>query len=207
MVNSFREKYRPARNTQHMLSPAQLHEALEAARRSRPEGFLAIVRAYGPSLRAFLGSQMFHLDDVDDVAQETFIAAHRSLHTFRRDQDFGAWLRGIARNKLLRYFEQSKRRATQLETFRREASGLLEGELEQAAAGTRTEQFQAMLDCIAKLPDRLRHVVRSLMDGGKAPALAGSLGISTGAVYQLQYRALGLLRECVNKETTEAAHG
>ena len=191
-------------NTRQMLDSSQLNETLDAALRTSPDAFLTIVRAYGPSLRAFLGSQMFHLDDVDDIAQETFIAAYRSLNTFRRDQDFGAWLRGIARNKLLRYFEQTSRRSAKMETFRREAAALLDGELEEAASGARTEQFQAMLSCIAKLPERMRHVVRSLLDGSKSAALAEELGTTTGAVYQLQYRALGILRECI---TQEVAHG
>jgi len=187
-----------------MLDPSKLNDALAAALRAQPDGFLAIVRAYGPGLRVFLGSQMFHLDDVDDVAQETFIAAYRSLNTFRRSEDFGAWLRGIARNKLRRYFEQTSRRSAQLETFRREAAALLDRELEDAASQTRSEQLQAMLGCIARLPERMRHVVRSLLDGTKAPALAEELETTTGAIYQLQYRALGILRECITKEV---AHG
>ena len=187
-----------------MLPPSQLNETLDAALRAHPDAFLGIVRAYGPSLRAFLSSQMFHLDDVDDVAQETFISAYRSLNTFRRDQDFGAWLRGIARNKLLRYFEQTSRRSAQIETFRRDAAALLDGEFEEAASQTRSEQLQAMLGCIARLPERLRHVVRSQLDGSKSTALAEELHTTAGAIYQLQYRALKLLRECVQQTI---AHG
>lgn len=184
-----------------MLDAQQLESALDHVLRGQPDAFLAIVRAYGPGLRAYLGSQLFHMDEVDDLAQETFIAAYRSLHAFRRGEDFGAWLRGIARNKLLRFFEQTRRRATQLESFRREAAELLHDDLEAAAATTRTEQLQAMLACVSKLPERIRHVVRSLLDGSKAPALAGELQTSTGAIYQLQYRALAMLRECMTKET------
>jgi RNA polymerase sigma-70 factor (ECF subfamily) len=188
-----------------MLSPSQLQETIEAALRANPDAFLALVRAYGSMLRAFLGSQMFHLDDVDDVAQETFIAAYRSLNKFRPGEEFGAWLRGIARNKLLRYFEQTSRHSARLERFRREAATLMESELEDAAGATRSEQLQAMLTCIGKLPDRMRHVVRSLLDGAKSAVLAEELGTSTGAVYQLQYRALGILRECITKEVTHGA--
>jgi RNA polymerase sigma-70 factor (ECF subfamily) len=187
-----------------MRDSTQPNETLDAALCGQPDAFLAIVRAHGPSLRAFLSSQMFHLDDVDDVAQETFIAAYRSLNTFRRDQDFGAWLRGIARHKLLRYFEQTSRRSTQMETFRRDVAVLLQNELEESAAETRSEQLQAMLTCIGSLPERIRHVVRSLLDGSKAASLAEELRTTTGAIYQMQYRALKLLRECI---TREATHG
>lgn len=183
-----------------MLESDQLNSTLDHVLRGQPDAFLAIVRAYGPGLRVYLSSQLFHLDDADDLAQETFIAAYRGLNTFRRGEDFGAWLRGIARNKLLRFFEQTNRRMSRMESFRHEAAALLHGELDNAGAETKSEQLQAMLSCIAKLPDRIRHVVRSLLDGGKAPALAEELKTSAGAIYQLQYRALGMLRECITQE-------
>jgi len=185
-----------------MLESPTLDQTLDAALRANPDAFLAIVRAYGPTLRAFLGSQMFHLDDVDDVAQETLIAAYRSLNNYRRGEDFGAWLRGIARNKLHRYFEQSSRQSARMETFRREAAALLDRDLDEAAGQTRSEDLQAMLNCISKLPERMRHVVRSLLDGGKSSTLADELGTSTAAIYQLQYRALGILRGCIVKEVS-----
>src|SRR5215207_6654336 len=109
-----------------MLDASQLNDTLDAALCGQPDAFLMIVRAHSPSLRAFLSSQMFHLDDVDDLAQETFITAYKRLDTFHRDQDFGAWLRGIARHKLLHYFEQTRRRSTQMEMFRWDAALLLQ---------------------------------------------------------------------------------
>jgi len=183
----------------------QFNETLDAALCGQPDAFLAIVRAHSSTLRAYLSSQMFHLDDVDDLAQETFITAYRRLNTFHRDQDFGAWLRGIARHKLQRYFEQTSRRSTHLETFRREAALLLQDELEESAAETRSEQLQVMLTCIGSLPERIRYVVRSLLDGSKAPSLAEELGTSTGAVYQMQYRALKLLRGCITRQVTHGS--
>jgi len=186
-----------------MLESDRLNSTLDHVLRGQPDAFLVIVRAYGPNLRTYLGSHLFHLDEVDDLAQETFIAAYRNLNTFRRSEDFGAWLRGIARNKLLRFFEQTNRRSSRMEAFRLEAANLLQGELEESAAGAKPEQLQVMLSCITKLPERIRHVVRSLLDGGKAPALAAELKTSTGAIYQLQYRALGMLRECITRELAD----
>jgi RNA polymerase sigma-70 factor (ECF subfamily) len=183
-----------------MLSPDQINSALDHVLRGQPDAFLPLVREYSPGLRAYLTSQLFHLDEVDDLAQETFITAYRSLNRFQRGQDFGAWLRGIARNKLLRFFEQTHCQSSRLERFRHEAAELLHGELDAAASDTKSEQLQAMLSCITKLPERLRHVVRTLLDGGKAAALASELKTSPAAIYQLQYRALGLLRECITRE-------
>ena len=65
---------------------------------------------WSTSLKPIQGTascQVHHLEDVDDLAQEVFLAALGSLANFRRGDDFGAWLRGIARKKLLNYFRSS----------------------------------------------------------------------------------------------------
>ena len=84
---------------------------LDEVARGRTEAFGRIVRDYALPLRSYLASQVCRLDDVDDLAQEVFLAALGSLATFRRGDDFGAWLRGIARNKLLVYFRSQARRS------------------------------------------------------------------------------------------------
>jgi len=187
-----------------MAETFDLDDTLDAVLRGNTDAFLRIERFHGPTLRAFLASQLFHLDEVDDLAQETLIIAYRKLNTFRRGEDFGAWLRGIARNKLLQHIEQSSRRSALMETFRQEASALMVHEIEANAAQTRSAHLQAMLGCISKLPDKMRQIVRTVLDGDRASALASDLGMSAGAIYQLQYRALKALRECV---TQEMKHG
>lgn len=177
-----------------------LHRTLDAVLLGNADAFMTIVQTYSPGLRAFLASQLFDLESVDDLAQETLIAAYRGLHTFRREEDFGAWLRGIARNKLRRHFEQTHRLGDALAQFRTECTHLLGQELEAHAEQTRSEHLQTMLSCIARLPERMRKVVRAHLEGNRAARVAEELGMTPGAVYQLQYRALQMLRECLLKE-------
>ena len=54
-----------------------------------------------------------------------------------------------------------------------------------------------------KLPQNMRLVVKSGLNGIKAKALAEELKSTPGAVYNLQYRANGLLRTCVNNEMSQ----
>src|SRR5262245_52085205 len=97
---------------------SQVDAILDEVARGRTEAFGRLVRDYALPLRGYLASQVHHLDDVDDLAQEVFLAALKSLHTFRRGDHFGAWLRGIARNKLLVYFRTQSRRSQALQRFR-----------------------------------------------------------------------------------------
>jgi RNA polymerase sigma-70 factor (ECF subfamily) len=182
-----------------MRDRAEVAAILEEVARGHTEAFGRIVRDYALPLRSYLASQVHHLDDVDDLAQEVFLAALSSLSTFRRGDDFGAWLRGIARNKLLVYFRSQSRRSQALQRFREQATALLEDDLERAAASDEAETIERLLGCIAKLPERLRRVVRAGLDGARPAELAQALSTTVGVIYNLHCRANHLLRECLQK--------
>jgi RNA polymerase sigma-70 factor (ECF subfamily) len=165
----------------------------------RTEAFGRLVRDFALPLRSYLASQVHRLDDVDDLAQDVFLAALESLPTFRRGDEFGAWLRGIARNKLLLYFRGQSRRSHALQRFRDQVAALIADDLERAAASDRAELIELLLRCIAKLPERLRRVVRAGLDGDKPAEVARALSTTVGVIYNLHYRANQLLRECVQK--------
>src|SRR5437764_14648595 len=105
-----------------MDEPSEIAAALDEVARGRTDAFARVVRAYGLPLRSYLASQVHHLEDVDDLAQEVFLAALKGLAGYRRGDDFGAWLRGIARNKLLSYFRRSARRNRAMDGFRVECA-------------------------------------------------------------------------------------
>ena len=48
--------------------------------------------------------------DADDVMQESFIKAYRSIHTFRQDAAFETWLHRIAVNEALNFVKRRDRR-------------------------------------------------------------------------------------------------
>jgi RNA polymerase sigma-70 factor (ECF subfamily) len=182
-----------------MAVPFDLDRHLDTILAGHADAFLGITREYGPSLRTFLCTQLFHPQDVDDLAQEVFIAAYDGLPGFKRGEDFGAWLRGIARNKLRHYYARAARRADALDLFRREAAELLVEAWENAEAQTHESHLQALLGCIGELPERMRRVVRGWLDGERAAALAAEMSLSVSNIYQIQHRASALLRACLEK--------
>ena len=172
---------------------------LDEVARGRTEAFGRIVRDYALPLRSYLASQVHRPDDVDDLAQEVFLAALASLSTFRRGDNFGAWLRGIARNKVLLYHRTQSRRSQALQRFRDEVTALIEDDLDRAAASDRAEMIERLLRCIAELPERLRRVVRAGLDGDRPAEVAKSLSTTVGVIYNLHHRANQLLRACLQK--------
>ncbi len=182
-----------------VLTQAEVDSILDRVENGHRDAFRLIVREFSLPLRSFLASQLHHHDDVDDMTQDVFIAAYRDLTTFRRGSDFGAWLRGIARNKLLDHFRSTSRRERALDRFRQEIGRLVEHDLETAALTQNAETIEALLHCISRLPEKLRRVVRAGLEGDKPAELAKQYVTTVGAIYNLHYRANQLLRECVQK--------
>ena len=104
-----------------------------------------------------------------------------------------SWLRGIAGNKVRLYFRSQSRRNQALRRFRDEVTALIEEDLARVAS-ERAERIERLLQCIAKLPERLRRVG---LEGHKPAELAMTLSTTIAVIYNLHYRAHQLLRECL----------
>ena len=183
-----------------MIDRAEVEVVLDQVGRGNRDAFRLIVRTFSLPLRGYIASQIHHPNDVDDMAQEVFLAAYRQLPTFRRGDDFGAWLRGIARNKLMDHFRSTSRRDRAIGRFREEVARTVQGDLDHATSTDTSESIEALLRCIARLPEKLRRVVRAGLDGNKPADLADEFVTSVGAVYNMHYRANQQLRDCVRKE-------
>lgn len=178
----------------------QVKQAISQVVAGDRDAFRVLVREYQLMVRSYLGSQLHRGDEMEDLSQEVFLTAFRHLGEFDGCGDFGAWLRGIARNQLLMHFRGKGRRKANEAKFREEATMLIEHDLENTFAKQTDYAIESLLRCIGALPERLKRVVRAGLEGTKAPALAEELATSVGAVYNLHYRANGLLRDCVKKE-------
>jgi RNA polymerase sigma-70 factor (ECF subfamily) len=183
-----------------MLGRGEIDAVLDQIERGNRDAYRLIVRAFSLPLRCYIASQVHHPSDVDDLTQDVFLVAYRRLGSFRRSDDFGAWLRGIARNKLHDHFRSTARRDRALVRFREEVARVVHDDLEAAASGHTSESIEALLRCIARLPKKLRRVVRAGLDGDKPSDLAEEFLTTVHAIYNLHYRANQLLRDCVKKE-------
>lgn len=182
-----------------MSERAEIEAAIDEVVRGDKDAFRKIIREYTLFLRSYIAAHVHRLDVVDDLAQDVFFAAFRNLKEFRRGDDFGAWLRGIARNKIYEHFRTSSRRSKAMERFHEQVARLTEARLEKAFTADRSESIEVLLHCIARLPERMRRVVHAGLDGDKPVDLAEELQTTVGAVYSLHYRANQMLRDCMSK--------
>jgi RNA polymerase sigma-70 factor (ECF subfamily) len=74
------------------------NELVEASK-SNPEIFGELILRYQERLFRFIRRiSYFCIEDIDDIVQETFIKAYRSLNIFDTDLKFSTWIYQIARN-------------------------------------------------------------------------------------------------------------
>jgi len=174
---------------------------IEAAQKGAKEAFSQIVRLHQVQVRAFL-SKYVPLDDVvDDLAQETFLAAYRSLANYKAESPLRTWLLGIARHRALRYLDDFDRRRSR-ET----------GDLESALAGhlarrihkdaedvsAHVRRVSALEKCVEGLPETsARMVAEFYFKGQSAAAVARLTGKSEGAVRVTLMRIRQALSQCV----------
>jgi RNA polymerase sigma-70 factor (ECF subfamily) len=96
--------------------------------------------------------------DAEDLAQETFIRAHRKLHTFAPGYTFGPWIRKIAANICLNELKKHYRKTEQVDPDDHEWRFASSAPGPGAIAET---QFQAerVREAILALPPTYRAVI------------------------------------------------
>ena len=163
------------------------------------DAFVELMQPHELQMRAYIAGKLPHADDIDDVAQETYLAAYQHLERFDPSREFGAWLHGIARFKIMNHMRGAGRREGAMQRFRDQVDVIIGDAYDKATADC-GESISALRSCIGKLPERSRRVVQAGLEGSKADNLATQYGTSLAAIYNLQYRANKTLRHCVRRE-------
>lgn len=95
------------------LSEAQL---LRLATQKDVEAFTELARRYQGRIYNLILGMTKNPCDADDLAQETFLLAYKSIKRFKQDSNFYTWLYRIAVNRVLNYFTKSKREKRKIES-------------------------------------------------------------------------------------------
>ncbi len=157
------------------------------------DAFAALVDRFRRPIYALALQKVHDPADADDVAQETFIKAYRSLHTLRDHERFGSWLYRIAlRGAMdwLRLRGRSVSLPSGLEPF---ASPF------QDSAEVK-ELVEAVMNAVGELSDAHRLVVTlRYIHGFSSKEIARHLGESRGAIRSRLFKAAQILRKRLAK--------
>jgi RNA polymerase sigma-70 factor (ECF subfamily) len=164
------------------------------------DAYRAIVKEYGSTIGAFLAAHLSQPDTVEDLAQETFIAAFESLGTFRQDEDFGYWLKGIARNKLLMHLRRHYQHGEAVEKLKARAVEKVMEETCRRQEGDDARSLDRLRQCLEKLPPRTMDVVRArYFNRERVTSIAGKLGTTAAAISALLFRGRKELETCLGR--------
>ncbi len=155
---------------------------------------------YRPMLMAYGRAVLGDYHDAEDLVQETLSAAYRSIDTFEKGGNFGAWLRGIARNKMLESRRAVARRRLVVDSRivegMEDVFSMFDGP--SARHATWEERLVLIRRCVAKLGLNLKIAVNLMYaEDLSLRAVARRLGVSQTAAAQRLFRARNLVRECV----------
>lgn len=172
------------------------------------EAFNRLVLAYQSQVFNVAFRIMGERESADDMAQETFISAYKSLKRFRGGS-FRAWLFRILRNACYDEFRRRKRRpTTSLDSLtpisdgpEPETTDLLRSHLEDPEqASVRSEQTRAIEECIQELPQEYR-MAAILVDvqGCNYKEASQVLDKPLGTIKSRVSRARARLRDCLRR--------
>src|SRR5437773_5996938 len=80
------------------------------AQRGNAEAYRALLDDIGPELMGFLRARVPDSQDLGDLYQETFLALHRSRHTYEAPRPVEPWLFAIAAHVVARHMRRRRSR-------------------------------------------------------------------------------------------------
>ncbi|KMO82434.1 ECF RNA polymerase sigma-E factor [Mycolicibacterium chlorophenolicum] len=163
-----------------------------AAAMGERAAFETIVHRYGPLLYGYVRRMISDRDGVDDVVQETFIAAWRQIDNYRGESALKTWLFRICDRKII-----DSRRVRYAEPIDDRLIDPIDPSADSnpAVVLSNTEFLAALERALAELPVRQRAVwVLREIDGLTFPQIGVTLKLSPGAARGHHHRAQSTLR-------------
>jgi RNA polymerase sigma-70 factor (ECF subfamily) len=164
------------------------------------DAYRSIVKEYGSVVRACLAGHLSSADIVEDLAQETFIAAYEHLGEFDLEEDFGPWIKGIARNKMLMHLRRTYQHGEALEKLKAKAAEKVFEDVARLQSSDDGRAVDALRRCFEKLPQRLMGVLRArYFERESVTAIAGRHRTTVSAISSLLFRGRKELQSCMGR--------
>jgi len=140
---------------------------IERALENDLPAFEALVARYQTRITAYAARMLGDVDEAEDVAQETFIKAYRSLDSFRGASSFSTWLYRIATNLCIDRARARKRRPQSAYSLdepydKDDESGTRDVPditAEPSRGVERDELRRQVRETVAEMPEKLRSVL------------------------------------------------
>ncbi len=166
------------------------------ARAGDAEAFDSLVRTWQSEVWKIASYALRDRAATEDLVQAIFLEVYLSLERYDPARDFGAWLRGLARNQVRAALRKEGRRKRQLEAYRQWYERASDAEADAREEELRT----ALAACRQTLSAPVREALTLRYERAQpATSIAERLARSPAAVRQLLVRARTALRRCIEQ--------
>jgi RNA polymerase sigma factor (sigma-70 family) len=167
----------------------------------RQTAFAVIVHRHQQSIFRLIRSYIGDADEALDLAQDTFIAAHRALHRYDQTRPLRTWLSAIALNKCRDW--SRKRVVRQLFSFAvpigAEAEGVADDRTGVDVVAADRQELDRVSRAIAQLPAALKEpLILRTIEGLSQAETAAVLAVSEKTIETRLYRARAKLSKKLN---------
>ncbi len=161
-------------------------ELVERCKRGDPQSFQQLYQQYSKAMYNTSLRIVNNSADAEDVLQESFLDAFRSLHDFHYRSTFGAWLKKIVINKSINILRKRRNDFVDMEST--ELQAVTDEEPENEA--DMEYKVSAIKKMITRLPDGYRTVLSLyLLEGYDHEEISHILNISHNTVRTQYVRA------------------
>ena len=148
-----------------MREAADVQALVSRAQRGDRVAFDALVREHFTPVYAFLHRLVGNPEDAEDLAQETFVRAHKALALYRTDASFSTWVLRIAHHLAIDH-RRARGRRHAAAPFSGIDPALVDALVERGPRGAgpgevaqRGELVRELARALDRLPERLKAVV------------------------------------------------
>jgi len=171
------------------------------------QGYQVLMERYSPMVLGFLCGKIGPNSDCEDLLQEAFLTAYRSLGGLHERNRFGPWLMKIVRNKCVDFQrkEMARPHIVNLDQEPNATDDIVSGSSGEsldgpAAKASLAETRALVLDSLAKLGDKYRTILYMRLIAEESPQdIARHLGLKQSAVRMRLMRGLKQLRRSIEK--------
>ena len=156
--------------------------------------FDLLVRKYQHKVAKLVARFVRDRGEIEDVTQEVFIAALRSLGTFRGEARFSTWLRTLTNHKVAEYYRKRSRKkeTMQIDLIHAEKQG-------DHTSASLWEERIALRRALLTLPEQYREVILlRFAEGLQFSTIASVLKQNPEATKSLFRRAMSALRNTLD---------
>lgn len=176
----------------------EVEAAIESVIQGNHDEFSVVIQAFHVQIRAMIGAQIIDKHNADDIAQQTFVFAFQNIGDYTPGTNFLAWLRAIARNKVLTHIRKRSSSNKKLNSIKQD---IITRSTELVDQDEFDRRLHALSDCISHLGEEQRTFLQKVNHRESTlEELADELGKSGVAVRKQASRLYAKLRECIQKK-------